>query len=493
MKKIISLSLLLTGIMIVVSGWHYNSNVPTYKNPELTVEKRTKDLLSRMTIEEKVAQMTCLIRIYDYVDSLGSIDSPFLKNSHHHGIGQISDYTIRWRKPEILIAFQNNLQYFLINRTRLGIPAIIHSEGTRSAMFNGATMFPAAIALAGSWDLELIKKVNRVIAQESRARGIQQVEAPVVDVAREPRWGRIEETFGEDPYLVSQIGIQAVKGLQGENGNIDSTHVIATLKHFAAYSQPERGLNGAANNCSERILREVFFPPFKEALQKGGALSVMASYNEIDGIPSTVNRWLLTDVLRNEWGFKGTVVTDYGCFRGDMNDHRISADSSEIARLACSAGVNIEFPQPYFYPQLIELVHRGIIHESKIDEMVYPILEQKFRLGLFDHPYIVPDRLQSIMKKVTSSNLALDAARKSIILLKNTDGFCPLERSKIKTIAIIGPHADSKIWGNVTMEPRNFITVCEGVRNKVGEKVRVLSSEGCKITVFKNKKIIAAG
>ena len=264
MRKAIFTVLYLACTMILFSGSHDNQKVSDYKNPNLTIEKRTKDLLSRMTIEEKVAQMTCMIHIYNYVDSLGAIDSSFLKNSLNYGIGQISDYTIRWRKPEILITFQNNLQYYLINHTRLGIPAIIHSEGTRSAMFNGATMFPAAIALASSWDLELIKNVNQVIAEESRARGIQQVEAPVVDVAREPRWGRIEETFGEDPYLVSQIGIQAVKGLQGEKENIDSTHVIATLKHFAAYSQPERGLNGGANNCSERILREVFFPPFKE-------------------------------------------------------------------------------------------------------------------------------------------------------------------------------------------------------------------------------------
>lgn len=360
MKKYFSIYLFLICAAALFSGYRSNSRVPDYKRPELPIEKRTKDLLSRMTIEEKVAQMTCLIRIYNYIDSLGSIDSSFQENNLKYGIGQISDYTIRWRTPETLVEFQNNLQHYLLNHTRLGIPAIIHSEGTRSAMFKGATMFPAAIALASSWDLELIKKVNQVIAEESRARGIQQVEAPVVDVAREPRWGRVEETFGEDPYLVSQIGIQAVKGLQGEKTYIDSIHVIATLKHFAAYSQPERGLNEAANNCSERILREVFFPPFKEAIQKAGAYSVMASYNEIDGVPSTVNRWLLTDILRNEWGFNGTVVTDYGCFRGDMNDHRISNDSSEIARLACNAGVNVEYPQPVLLPKINRIGTKGL-------------------------------------------------------------------------------------------------------------------------------------
>ncbi len=478
--------------LFLACGNNSNGGV-SYKSADAPIDERVKDLLSRMTLEEKVAQMCCTIDLKHSVDQKGHIsDAAFYTNAMQNGMGEIADWGLPNRTPECKINFNNEIQTFLTTQTRLGIPAIMHSEGTRCAMATGATLFPSAISLASTWDPDLVRKVYDAIGTESRAIGVHQVLAPVVDIARDPRWGRIEETYGEDPYLVTQTGLQAVLGLQGDaEGLVGTHHVIATLKHFAAYGQPERGLNEAADNCSVRILRDVFFPPFKQIIQKGNVQGIMASYNEIDGVPSSVNKWLLRDVLRTEWGFKGMIVTDYGCFIGNMTKHRISNDPSEIARLACVAGVDIEYPQPNFYPKLVELVRKGIIGEARIDELVYPILEAKFKLGLFKNPYLDANDLERIFKTESNKDLALQAARESIILLKNKADFAPLNQEKIKSIAVIGPHANSKLYGNpdVVIDPGHFVTVYDGIKQLVGNTVNVLWAEGCKITVFKNGQL----
>ena len=475
--------------LFLACGNNSNGGV-SYKSADAPIDERVKDLLSRMTLEEKVAQMCCITDLKKSVDQKGHIrDAAFYTNAMQNGMGEITDWGLPNRTPECKINFNNEFQKILTSQTRLAIPAIVHSEGTRCAMATGATLFPSAISLASTWDPELVRKVYDAIGTESRAVGVHQVLAPVVDIAREPRWGRVEETYGEDPYLVTQMGMQAVLGLQGDaGGRVGPRHVIATLKHFAAYGQPERGLNEAADNCSMRILRDVFFPPFKQIIQKGNVQGVMASYNEIDGVPSSVNKWLLRDVLRTEWGFKGMIVTDYGCFTANMTKHRISNDPAEIARLACVAGVNIEYPQPDFYPKLVELVRKGIIEEPKIDELVRPILELKFKLGLFENPYLDTNDLKSVFKTEANNELALQAARESLILLKNQAGFAPLDQKKIKTIAVIGPHANSKLYGNpdVVIDPGNFVTVYDGIRQLVGNNIEVLYAEGCKITVSRN-------
>ncbi|MFC2138644.1 glycoside hydrolase family 3 N-terminal domain-containing protein [Bacteroidota bacterium] len=454
-----------------------------YKNPDLPVEQRVQDLISQMTLEEKVAQMLCYRHIENYVDDKGNIDTAFLNNQIKKGIGQISTMTIQWSKSaESLAEFNNNLQRFLMDETRLGIPAIIHSDATRAALYNGATLFPSAIALASSWNMDLIEQVYTIIAEESRARGVQQAFGPILDVAREPRWGRIEETFGEDPYLVSQCGIANVRAFQGTNYNhFDPVHVLSTLKHFAAYSQPERGLNGAPGNFSERILREIFFSPFKEVINKTIPYSVMISYNEIDGVPSTINKWLLADILRGEMGFKGFMVTDYGCFRGNLNDHHISDDSSEIARLAVNAGISIEYPDPYFYPKLIDLVKKGIIPEPRIDELIKPMLESKFKLDLFENPFVDTIKLAYLKSDPKRKTLALEAAQKSIILLKNTKNTLPVKQKQIKTIAVIGPHSKSSFTGNVCQQSPYFVNVTEGLKNKLGNNIEIVQHEGCRI------------
>jgi beta-glucosidase len=325
-------------------------------------------------------------------------------------------------------------------------------------------------------------------AEEARVRGTHQALTPVVDVAREPRWGRVEETYGEDPYLVSRMGIAAVQGFQGDSTFKDKKHIIATLKHFAAHGQPESGTNCAPVNVSERILREVFLYPFKEAIQKGGAISVMASYNEIDGVPSHANRWLLRKVLREEWGFKGFVVSDYYAIRElherpEFFGHHLAKDGKEAALLAARAGVNIELPEPDCYKHLIELVREGRLNESVLDELVAAMLTYKFKLGLFDDPYVDPDVAERIVGSEANQKLALQAAREVITLLKNDHGAAPLDIKKIKTLAVIGPNADRELLGGYSGKPKHVSTVLSGIRERAGNTVKVLYHEGCKITI----------
>jgi beta-glucosidase len=311
---------------------------------------------------------------------------------------------------------------------------------------------------------------------------------PVVVVAREPRWGRVEETYGEDPYLVSRMGIAAVRGFQGDATFRDKQHVIATLKHFAAHGQPESGMNCSPVNVSERLLRETFLYTFKEAIHKGGAISVMASYNEIDGIPSHANRWLLRDVLRKEWGFKGFIVSDYYAitelnYRADVRGHSVAKDKKEACRLAVEAGVNIELPEPDCYLHLVELVRKGVLKERQLDDLVAPMLHWKFQMGLFDDPYVDPDAADRLVGCDAHRKLALQAARQTITLLKNENQVAPLSLDRIKAIAVIGPNAHRSLLGGYSGIPKHDVTVLDGIKARVGDRAKVLYSEGCKITI----------
>src|ERR1035441_1677721 len=319
-------------------------------------------------------------------------------------------------------------------------------------------------------------------AEETRVRGTHQALTPVVDVARDPRWGRVEETFGEDPYLVAQLGMAAIRGFQGDASFRDGKHLIATLKHFAAHGQPESGMNCAPANVSLRVLRETFLQPFKECVQKAGAISVMASYNEIDGVPSHANRWLLRDVLRKEWGFKGFVVSDYYAiwelgYRPDTHGHFVAADKNESCALAVKAGVNLELPEPHCYLHLVELVHKGVLKESQLDELVAPMLFWKFKMGLFDDPYVNPDEAARMVGSEKNRKLALQAALETITLLKNENNLAPLDPANLKTIAVIGPNAHRSLLGGYSGVPKHNVTVLDGIKAKVGNRVKVLHSE----------------
>jgi len=467
---------------------------PAYRNPKLSVERRVKDLLSRMTLKEKVAQMLCIWQQKGntLVDEKGRFD-PQKARAHFKdrlGLGQVGRPSDAGggRNAREMAELTNDIQKFFLENTRLGIPVVFHEECLHGHAAVDGTSFPQPIGLGATFDPELVLRLFEMTAAEARARGTHQALTPVVDVAREPRWGRVEETFGEDPYLVSRLGIAAVQGFQGDATFQDKQHVIATLKHFAAHGQPESGTNCAPVNVSQRILREVFLYPFKKALEEGGAISVMASYNEIDGVPSHASKWLLRDVLRKEWGFKGYVVSDYFAVRElnerpDLFGNHLAEDRAQAAALAVRAGVNIELPDPDCYPYLVELVRKGLVKERLIDELVAPMLAWKFRLGLFEDPYVDPAVAERIVGCDAHRELALQAARETITLLKNDSGLAPLNPHKIRTIAVIGPNADRQMLGGYSGVPKHCTTLLQGIRDRVGSSVEVLHHEGCKITI----------
>jgi beta-glucosidase len=465
-----------------------------YKNPNVPAEQRVKDLLSRMTLEEKAAQMMAVWqkKADTLVDAEGNFDLEKARKAFKdgHGLGQVGRPSDAGKGKDAreMAELTNAIQKFFIEHSRLGIPVIFHEECLHGQAAIGGTSFCQPIGLAATFNPELIESLYTMTAEEARVRGTHQALTPVVDVARDPRWGRVEETFGEDPYLVTRLGIASVRGFQGDASFKDKKRVIATLKHFAAHGQPESGMNCAPVNVSMRLLRETFLHSFKEALHKGGAISVMASYNEIDGVPSHASEWLLRDVLRKEWGFKGFVVSDYYAIweladRPDTHGHHVAKDKKEACALAVRAGVNIELPEPDCYLHLLELVRESQLTEAQLDDLVAPMLFWKFKMGLFDDPYVDPETADRIVGSETNRKLALQAARETITLLKNEDQLVPLNPSKIKSIAVIGPNADRELLGGYSGRPKFCTSVLEGIRAKVGDRVKVPYAEGCKITV----------
>ncbi|MEG8946839.1 glycoside hydrolase family 3 N-terminal domain-containing protein [Rosettibacter firmus] len=461
-----------------------------YKNPKLSPEQRAKDLIKRMTLEEKIAQMLCIWEDKKTIlfDENGNLNYEKMREHLKNGIGQIARLSDSngGLTPVEMIEMANKIQKFFIEETRLGIPVIFHEECLHGLAAKDATSYPVPIGLASTFNVELVEKIFSAIAEDARTRGVHQALTPVVDVARDPRWGRVEETFGEDPYLTAQMGIAAVKGLQGNGELNNGNKVIATLKHFAAHGQPESGTNCAPANFSERLLRDVFLFPFKEVIEKANAISVMASYNEIDGVPSHANKWLLRKVLRDEWNFKGYVVSDYYAitelnYRDVTVSHAVAKDKLEAAKLAIEAGVNIEFPNPDCYLYISDLIKSGLIKESDIDELIEPMLRYKFQLGLFDNPYINTTNEQIEEKLISDRELALQAARETIILLKNENNILPLKN--FKRIAVIGPNADRVLLGGYHGTPRFYTSVYQGIKEKAGNDIEVFYSEGCKITV----------
>jgi beta-glucosidase len=471
--------------------------VPDYKNPALPAARRTKDLLSRMTLEEKAAQMMCIWqkKPETLVDADGNFDEAKAKKAFRdgRGLGQVGRPSDAGKGKDArgMAELTNAIQKFFLENSRLGVPVMFHEECLHGHAAVDGTSFPQPIGLGATFNPELVEKLFAMTAAEVRLRGGHQALTPVVDVAREPRWGRVEETYGEDPFLVAKLGTAAVKGFQGDRTFRDKRRVIATLKHFVGHGQPESGMNCAPTNVSMRVLRETFLSTFQEALREAGAISVMASYNEVDGIPSHANRWLLRDVLRKEMGFKGFVVSDYFAiwelgYRPDTHGHFVAKDKKESCALAVKAGVNIELPDPDCNLHLVELVRKGVLKESELDELISPMLFWKFEMGLFDDPYVDPAEAERVVACEEHSQLALTAAREAITLLKNENGLAPLDMSKIKTLAVIGPNADRTLLGGYSGRPKHEVTVLEGIREKVGKKIKVVYSEGCKITIGGN-------
>ena len=472
-----------------------------YQDAGLSAERRVEDLLGRMTVEEKAAQMMCVWqqKADTLVDEHGAFDLEKARRAfaHGNGIGQVgrpSDAGGSGHEPEKgrnarqQAELCNAIQKFFIEESRLGIPVVFHDECLHGHAAIDGTSFPQPIGLAATFDPALVERLYTMTALEARSRGVHQALTPVVDVARDPRWGRVEETFGEDPHLVSRLGVAAVRGFQGDALFRDKTRVMATLKHFVAHGQPESGQNCAPANVSMRELREVFLPPFKAAVEEAGAVSVMPSYNEVDGVPSHANAWLLRDVLRGEWGFTGFTVSDYYAIwelgdRPDTHGHHLAADKKESAVLAVRAGVNSELPEPDCYRHLAELVREGTLKERELDELVAPMLLWKFRMRLFDDPYVDPDYADSVVGSAPHQQLALEAARDTITLLKNDGSVLPLDASTLKTIAVIGPNADRPLLGGYSGVPKHTTSVLQGITAKIGARANVVYAEGCRITV----------
>ena len=472
-----------------------------YRDASLTVEQRVADLLGRMTLEEKAAQMMCVWqkKAEMLVDANGAFDLEKARRafSHGNGIGQVgrpSDAGSsghepeKGRDPRAMAELTNAIQKFFVEESRLGIPVIFHEECLHGHAAVGATSFSQPIGLAGTFNPALVESLYAMTAEEARVRGTHQALTPVVDVARDARWGRVEETFGEDPYLVSRMGVAAVRGFQGDRSFADKTRVIATLKHFVAHGQPESGQNCAPVNVSMRELREVFLRPFEVAIREAGAISVMPSYNEVDGVPSHANRWLLRDVLRNEWGFDGFTISDYYAiwelgYRPDTHGHFVAHDRKESCVLAVRAGVNVEAPEPNCYLELVDLVRSGTLGEPEIDDLVGPALAWKFRLGLFDDPYVDVEHAVRTVGSEKNRALVLQAARETITLLKNDGNVLPLDLSALRTIAIIGPNANRSLLGGYSGVPAHDVSVLEGIKARVGSAANVVYAEGCKITI----------
>ncbi len=464
-------------------------DTPAYRDAKLPVEERVGDLIERMTLEEKVAQMEGTWQnrgnLKDasqlFVDEKGVFlperAGAVLKN----GLGQMSRPSEQ-HGPRAMAEFTNTIQKWMKENTRLGIPILFHEECLHGHAALGGTSFPQAIALASTWDEALVKDIFSSVAAEVRARGAQQCLAPVLDLARDPRWGRTEETYGEDPYLVSHIGLAAIRGFQGKGPNIDKAHVMATAKHFAVHGQPEGGTNVAPGNYSERVIREYFLKPFEAAVKEGHVQNVMASYNEIDGIPSHSNRHLLDEILRREWGFDGLLVSDYFGITELRTIHHIVDSNEAAAKLALESGVDIELPFADAYGSLVEQVKQGKVSEASVNRAAAHVLRTKFATGLFEDPYVDPDYAEKITNSPEHRQLALRAAHETIILLKNRGNLLPLDKSKYKQVAVIGPNAAEVHLGGYSNKPGRGVSILDGIKQKLGSDSQVLYSEGCKIT-----------
>jgi beta-glucosidase len=464
-------------------------DAPAYRNARLPVEQRVEDLLSRMTLEEKVTQLqgTWQNRAFVsdashmIVDDKGAFVPEHAAVQWKDGLGEMSRPSER-RGPREMAEFTNTAQKWLKEHTRLGIPIIFHEECLHGHAGPKGTSYPQAIALASTWDPGLVHDIFSATAAEVRSRGAQQCLAPVLDLARDPRWGRTEETYGEDPYLVSRMGVAAIEGFQGSGPGIDKSHVFATAKHFAVHGQPEGGTNVAPGNYSERVVREYFLKPFEAAVQQASVQTVMASYNEIDGIPSHSNTHLLTEILRQEWGFGGMVVSDYFGIDELRRLHHIVGNKEDAAKIALEAGVDMELPAGDAYNSLATQVKAGRIAEAAVDRAVARVLRAKFLAGLFEDPYVDPALAERITNSPEHRQLALRAAREAIILLKNQSGLLPLDRARYKRIAVIGPNAAEVHLGGYSDNPGRGVSVLQGIKDKVGSQGEVLYAVGCKIT-----------
>jgi len=443
-----------------------------YKEANAPIERRIDDLLSRMTLEEKVRQLDLYSGATALVDkhtdeTHAAVEANFLPEKARAlwgglGVGAIHDLN---PTPEQA----NAIQQWVIKHNRLQIPVLFIEEGLHG--FDTGTVFPAPINLASTWNSDNVERIGAAIAAEARSTGVDMILAPVLDLARDPRWGRVEEDYGEDPYLTGRMGEAFVRGAQGKSLNSDQS-VVSEPKHFAGHGSPEAGTNTSPVHMGERELRSVMLRGFEPAIRDGKAMGVMAAYHEIDGIPITADPFLLKKILRQEWGFKGFVLSDLGAIQRLHSAHGIASTPKEAACLAIKSGVDMQFydfDHDVFQRALIECVREGSLPQSDLDRAVKSVLRVKFALGLFDQPMTNPDLRARAYRSQSHLDLSLEAARQSLTLLKNDGHLLPLSKS-VRSIAVIGPNGDVARYGDYEKESNGkHISILQGIRQLVPE------------------------
>jgi beta-glucosidase len=500
MRSMIFLSVSVLGLCTAPTAAISASSAPSatwlYKNPDAPIAARVSDLLSHMTLEEKVAQLqarsTLLSNQSDpagatqalgIVHNDGHVDEAIAVRTLSNGIGVFALFDPKPIPAAVMVAQQNAIQSWVLTNTRLGIPVIFQAEALHGVNIEGATSFPQAVGLGSTWDPPLIREMFAAVGKEARAVGISMVLAPVLDLSRDPRFGRVEEMYSEDPFLVGEMGVAAIEGLQGSSGLglLDQYHVIATAKHFV-HGQPENGTNKGPNDVSERTMRAIFLAPFEKAVKVAHVGAIMPSYNENNGgVPSHVNRWLLKDILRNEWAFTGVTDSDWLAINFLHEPQGVAANEADAGVQAFNAGVDMDSPNGDCFTALGDAARAGSVSQQDIDSAVSRVLTLKFRAGLFEHPLTDPMRRLGEIGANETQALARKVADEAIVLLKNENNILPLNPAKLHSIAVIGPNASKVRLGGYSGVPPYFVTVLDGIRRRLGNKVKVRYEEGVRI------------
>ena len=463
-----------------------------YRDASLPIDQRIDILLSQMTLNEKVGQLLCPLGwpMYEKKGDKVQISQLYKQRMDAQPLGSLwavlradpwtQKTLITGLNPRLAAEATNELQHYAVEKTRLGIPLLIAEECPHGHMAIGTTVFPTALSQASTFNTSLMKLMGEVIAFEARTQGAHIGYGPVIDIAREPRWSRMEETFGEDPYLTGVLAASIVKGMQGRN-IADGSHVYSTLKHFAAYGIPEGGLNGECANVGQRALLSEYVPQFKRAVEAGVG-TIMTSYNAIDGVPCTGNKWLMTDLLREQWGFKGFVFSDLQSIEGIAQTHHCAPTFEDAGVMALKAGVDVDL-EGNSYKYLADAYAKGKVSTDDIDRAVRNVLRKKFEMGLFENPYVSPSYAEGNVRSEGHREVAREVAREGIVLLKN-DGVLPLSKS-LKRVAVIGPNADVAYnqLGDYTapQDRKELRTVLDGIKSHVSKTTEVVYEKGCAI------------
>lgn len=462
---VLVLAVVALSTITVVPPWH---RVPL--DVHQAIEARVNELLARMTLEEKVAQLDMLDASLLFRGRRFS-SAKAEQYLGDRGVGSVLVRLFSFAGPKQAAEAINAIQKYAVEQTHLGIPILLGTDAPLGASVEGGTIFPSGLGMAGTWDPELIQTVGSIIAKESRTLGVDQTYSPDIDICRDPRWGRVEETPGEDPYLAAVIGTAMVKGLQGESLNTDHT-IIATPKHFAGYAKVLGGRNGSSESVSERELREIYLPPFEAVVKEGGAKSIMAAYSELNGVPSVASKWLFTEILRREWGFKGFVTTDWEDIEDLYRVFGVAATFGDAIEQALQAGADLHMlthsgSPGDFQSELVDLVRSRRLPEEVVDKAVRRVLRAKLELGLFEHPLVDPERAAKVVGSEEHRKVALQVARESMVLLRNKDHLLPLSKEigSITFVDLNDSIAAMLGWGYDWAD--RGTTALEGIQGKV--------------------------